>query len=96
MAIGICFRVKSLNLLSDKLSQKFGFRIQLALLQMNSIFLSLLLFGVVMKKVKTKAEKFQLLSIRALHSVTVVSLIHHIWLHGLMRKTSGHVELKLE
>ena len=47
-----------------------------------------------MKNVKTiKIKKIQILSSRALHSVTVILLIHHIWLHGLMIKTSGDIEL---
>ena len=44
-----------------------------------------------MKAIKIK--KIQILSSRAFHSVAVILLIHHIWLHGLMIKTSGDIEL---
>ena len=43
-----------------------------------------------MKNVKAKV---QILSCRAVHSVAVIFLIHHIWLHGLMIKISGNIEL---
>ena len=45
-----------------------------------------------MKNVKDKVKKIQLLSSRV-HSVTVKLLIHHIWLHGIMIKISGDIEL---
>ena len=47
-----------------------------------------------MKNVKAKVNKIQILSSRAVHSVAVMLLIHHIWLHGIMIKTSGDIELK--
>ena len=65
----------------------------LGLLLMNSIFLSLLLFCLTKKNVKAKVKKIQILSSRAVHSVAVISLIHNIWLHGLMVKVSGDIEL---
>ena len=46
-----------------------------------------------MENVKAKVKKFQILSSRAVHSVAVIFLIHHIWLHGLMIKISGDIEL---
>ena len=46
-----------------------------------------------MKNVKAKVKKIQNLSSRAVHSVAVILLIHHIWLHGLMIKISGDIEL---
>ena len=46
-----------------------------------------------MKNVKAKVKKIQILSSRAVHSVAVMFLIHHIWLHGLMIKISGNMEL---
>ena len=46
-----------------------------------------------MKNVKAKVMKFQILSSRAVHSVAVILLIHHIRLHGLMIKISGDIEL---
>ena len=46
-----------------------------------------------MKNVKVKVQKIQILSSRAVHSVAVILLIHHIWLHGLMIKVSGDIEL---
>ena len=47
-----------------------------------------------MKNVKAiKIKQIQILSSRAVHSVAVILLIHHIWLHGLMIKTSGDIEL---
>ena len=63
------------------------------LLLTNSIFLSLLFFCLTMKNVKAKIKKIQILSSRVVHSVAVILLIHHIWLHGLMIKTSGDIEL---
>ena len=42
---------------------------------------------------KAKVNKIQILSSRAVHSVAVILLIHHIWLHGLMIKISGDIEL---
>ena len=41
---------------------------------------------------KAKVKKIQTLSSRAVHSVAVI-LIPHIWLHGLMNKISGDIEL---
>ena len=46
-----------------------------------------------MENVKVKVKKIQILSCRAAHSVAVILLIHHIWLHGLMIKISGDIEL---
>ena len=54
---------------------------------------SLLFFGVTVKNVKTKIKEIQFLSSRALHSVTVIWSIHHIWLHGFMIKISADIEL---
>ena len=42
---------------------------------------------------KAKVKKIQILSSRVVHSVAVILLIHHIWLHGLMIKISGDIEL---
>ena len=47
-----------------------------------------------MKNVTAKVKKIQILSSRAVHSVAFMLLIHHIWLHGIMIKTSGDIELK--
>ena len=46
-----------------------------------------------MENVKAKVKKIQILSSRAVHSIAVILLIHHIWLHGLMIKISGDIEL---
>ena len=46
-----------------------------------------------MKTVKAKFKKIQILSSRAVNSVAVMLLIHHIWLNGLMIKTSRDIEL---
>ena len=46
-----------------------------------------------MKYVKAKVKKIQNLSSRALHSVAVILLFHHIWLHEIMIKISGDIEL---
>ena len=46
-----------------------------------------------MKNVKAKVKKIQILSRRAVLSVAVILLIHLIWLHGLMIKISGDIEL---
>ena len=46
-----------------------------------------------MKNVKVKVKKIQILSNKAVHSVVVILLIHHIWLHGLMIIISGDIEL---
>ena len=97
-AIGVfncnkCVCANSSNLFSDKLFPKLSFQSLLGLLLTNSIFLSLLFFGLTMKNVNAKIKKIQILSSRAVHSVTVMLLIHHIWLHGLMIKTSGDIEL---
>ena len=48
-----------------------------------------------MENVKAKVKKIQILSSRAVHSIAVILLIHHIWLHGLMIKISGDIELNL-
>ena len=97
-AIGVfnckkCVCVNSPNLFSDKLFQKLNFQSLLDLLLTNSIFLSLLFFCLAMKNVKAKVKKIQILSSRAVHSIAVILLIHHIWLHGLMIKISGDIEL---
>ena len=47
-----------------------------------------------MKNVKTEVKKIQFSLSRSLHSVTIILLIHHIWLHGLMIKISGNIEIK--
>ena len=47
-----------------------------------------------MKNVKTEVKKIQFSLSRSLHSVTIILLIHHIWLHGLMIKISGNNEIK--
>ena len=60
---------------------------------MNSIFLSLLFFCLAMRNMKVKVKKIHILSSRAVHSVAVIFLIHHIWLHELMIKISGDIEL---
>ena len=82
----------SSNLFSDKLFPKLSFLSLLGLLLTNLFFLSLLFFGVTMKNVKAKVKKIQILSSRTFHSVAVILLIHHIWLHGLMIKISGNIE----
>ena len=98
-AIGVfnckkCVSANSSNLFSDKLFPKLSFQSLLGSLLTNSIFLSLLFFCLTMKNVKAiKIKKIQILSSRAVHSVAVILLIHHIWLHGLMIKTSGDIEL---
>ena len=46
-----------------------------------------------MRNMKAKVKKTQILSSRAVHSVAVIFLIHHIWLHELMIKISGDIEL---
>ena len=94
-AIGVfnckkCACVNWSNLFSDKLFPKPNFLNLLDLLLTNSIFLSLLLFCLAMKNMKAKV---QILSCRAVRSVAVIFLIHHIWLHGLMIKISGDIEL---
>ena len=45
-----------------------------------------------MKNVKVK--KIQILLSRAFHSAAVTLLIHQIWLHGLMIKISGDIDLR--
>ena len=45
-----------------------------------------------MKNVKSKVKKIQILSSRDVYSVAIILLIHHIWLHGLI-KISGDIEL---
>ena len=98
-AIGVfncnkCVSANSSNLFSDKLFPKLSFQSLLGLLLTNSIFLSLLFFCLTMKNVKAiKINKIQILSSRAVHSVAVILLIHHIWLHGLMIKARGDIEL---
>ena len=96
-AIGVfnskkCVCANSSNFFSDKLFPKLSFQSLLGLLLTNSIFLSLLFFCLTMKNVKAKVKKIQILSSRAFNSVAVILLIHHIWLHGLMIKTSGDIE----
>ena len=49
-----------------------------------------------MKTVKAKVTKIQISSSKAVHSVAVTLLIHHIWLHGLVIKISGDIELRLK
>ena len=80
----------SSNLFSDKLFPKLSFQSLLGLLLTNS---SLSFFYLTMKNVKDKVKKIQILSSRAVHSVAVMLLVHHIWLHGLMIKTSWDIEL---
>ena len=46
-----------------------------------------------MENVRAKVTKIQILSCRDVHSVTLILLIHHIWLHGLMIKINGDIEL---
>ena len=46
-----------------------------------------------MENVKAKVKKILILSSRGVHRVAVELLIHHIWLHGLMIKISGDIEL---
>ena len=81
-----CVCANSSNLFSEILFPKLGFQSLLGLLLISSIFLSLLFFGLTMKNVKAEVKNIQILSSRALHSVAVILLIHHIWLHGLMIK----------
>ena len=97
-AIGVfncikCVCANSSNLLSNKLFTKLIFLSLLDLLLTTSIFLSLLFFCLAMKSVKAKIKKIQILSSIAVHSVAVILLIHHIWLHGLKIKISGDIEL---
>ena len=89
-----CVCENSSNIFCDKLFPKLNFQSLLGLLLTNSTFLSLLLFCLTMKNVKAKVKEIQILSSRAVHSVAVMLLIHHIWLHGIMIKTSGDIELK--
>ena len=88
-----CVGANSSNLFFDRLFPRPNFLSLLDLLVPNSIFLSLLFFCLAMKNVKAKVKKIQILSSRAVHSVAVILLIHHIWLHGLMIKISGDIEL---
>ena len=81
------------NLFSDKLFPKLNFLSLLDLFLTNSLFLNSLFFCLAMKNVKAKVKKIQILSSRAVHSIAVILLIHHIWLHGLMIRISGHIEL---
>ena len=76
-----------------KLFPKLNLLSSLDLLRTTSIFLSLLFFCLAMKNVKAKVKKIQILSRRAVLSVAVILLIHLIWLHGLMIKISGDIEL---
>ena len=97
-AIGIfnckkCVYTNSPNLVSDKLFPKLNFQSLPDLLLTNSIFLSLLFFCHAMENVRAKVKKIQILSCRDVHSVTLILLIHHIWLHGLMIKINGDIEL---
>ena len=46
-----------------------------------------------MNNVKAKIKKIQILSSRAVHSVAVILLIHHICLHGLISKPVGILNL---
>ena len=97
-AIGVfkckkCVCVNSFNLFSGKLFPKLSFHSLLGLLLTNSVFLSLLFFCLTMKNVRAKVKKIQILSSRAVHDVAVILLIHHIWLHGLMIKINGNIEL---
>ena len=98
-AIGVfnckkCVSANSSNFFSEKLFPKLSFQSLLGLLLTSSIFLSLLFFCLTMKNVKAiKIKKIQILPSKAVHSVAVILLIHHIWLHGLMTKTSGDIEL---
>ena len=91
-----CVCANSSNPFSDKLFPKRSFQSLLGLLLTNAVFLSLLFFCLPMKKLKAKVEKIQILSSRAVHSVAVILLIHHIWLHGLMIKINGAIELNPE
>ena len=91
-----CVCANSSNLFSDKLFPKRSFQSLLGLLLTNAVFLSLLFFCLPMKKLKAKVKKIQILSSRAVHSVAVILLIHHIWLHGLMIKINGDIELNPE
>ena len=77
---------------SDKLFPKLSFQSSLGLLT-NSIFLSLLNFGRVMKNEKAKVKKIQILLNRALHSVVIILLIYHTWLHELVIKINGDTKL---
>ena len=87
-----CVCVNSPNLFPDKLFPKLNFQRLLDLLLTNSIFLSLLFFYLAMKNVKAKVKKIQILSSRAVHSVAVILLIHHIWFHGVMTKICWDIE----
>ena len=49
-------------------------------------------FCLAMKNVEDKVKKIQFLSSRV-HSVTVILLIHHISLHGIMIKVNEDIEL---
>ena len=42
-----------------------------------------------MKNVKAKVKKTQILSSRAVHSVAVILLSHHVWLHGDIELNPG-------
>ena len=50
-------------------------------------------FSLTVTNVKSKVNKIQILSSRAVHRVAVILLIHHILLHGLMIKISRDIEL---
>ena len=80
------------NLFFDKLLPKLSFQSLLDLLLTNSIFLSLLIFCLSMKNLKTRVKKIQILSSRGVHSVAVILLNLNIWLHGLI-KINGDIEL---
>ena len=97
VAIGVfnckkCVCANLSNPFSHKLFPKLNFQSLQSLLLTNVIFLSLFLFCLAMKNVKAKVKKIQILSSRAIRSVAVILLIHHIWLHGLTH-ISGDIEL---
>ena len=79
---------ESSNLFSDKLFPKLNFLSFTGFITNELNFLK-----ITMKNVKAKVKKIQILSSRAVHSVAVMFLIHHIWLHGRMIKISGNMEL---
>ena len=88
-----CVCANSSNLFSDKLFPKLSFQSLLGLLLTNSVFLSLLFFCLVMKNVKVKVKKIQILSSRAAHSVAVILLIDHIGYMDLWSKSVGILNL---
>ena len=52
-------------------------------------FLKFIIFCVAMKNVKAKVKKTQILSSRAVYSVAVILLNHHVWLHGDIELNPG-------